>query len=337
MAVPEGSSLLQRAAVACYPGHTGKKRLLRRLIRLGFRSRILNLLRPSRPFAPPGMSSVGFDDWLHRVVEILGGTPIWPFVIWPGDPGRGRLYLYFLGANGVPRAFGKLALNEANGEKIRNEARVLESFQASPPQSFCVPRLLASGAWEGADFLVTACLPASASAVDWEKEAGVSALVAEINTTPIVLGAPNPPSWWDKLLQGCRDFPGFEEVIREVSRSGWHACRVHGDLNRTNVLRDGSDLWVIDWEQSREDGPRRTDELCLKVDQWWNQNPDPGAAECRRFFQALFAGKDSTSRAELILALAFLHLLRFSPASTLLQACQRRDFKEFLAQLAKQP
>lgn len=337
MAVPEGGSSLQGAAVACYPGHTGKKRLLRRLIRWGFRSRILNFLRPPKPFAPPGMSAAGFDDWLNQVVDMLGGTPLWPFIIWPGDPGRGRLYFYFLGADGVPRGFGKLALNEANGEKIRNEARVLKSFRASPPRSFLVPDLLASGAWEGADFLVTACLPASAGAVDWEKETGMSALVAEINTAARMLEAQNPPVWWDKLLRDCRDLPGLEKVIREVSRWGWKVSRVHGDLNRTNVLRDGADLWVVDWEQSREDGPLRTDQLCLEVDQWWNQNPNPGAEECRRFFRALFAGKDSTGRAELILALAFLHLLRFSPASVLLQACQRPAFEELLAQPADQP
>jgi hypothetical protein len=241
-----------------------------------------------------------------------------------------------LGAVGIPRAFGKLALDPSNGEKIRNEARVLKSFQASPPLSFRVPDLLASGSWEGADFLITACLPASAGAVDLDKESGMSDVVAEINTAPRTLETEDRPSWWDKLLEACRDLPGLEQVISQIPPTGWNWCRVHGDLNRTNVLRDGEDLWVIDWEQSRDDGPRRADELCLAIDQWWNDNTNPGEGECRRFFHELFSGKEPAQRAELVGALAFLHLLDFSPASTLLQACRNADFDDLLVQPARE-
>jgi hypothetical protein len=264
------------------------------------------------------MSASCFENWMAHLRDVLGESAIYPVVVWPGDPGRGRVYFYFLDREGSALAFGKLALDEANGQKIRNEAQVLGRFGEKEPQSFRVPNLLAEGKWDGLDYLITACVPKSAHAVDWSGETGMESVIKELNGEGR-RKTDEPPSWWQPVLDACCHQPAFQSAVRDAGESGWELCRVHGDLNRTNLLRDGKDLWLIDWEQSCPDGPRRVDEVCLEIDRWWNESRSLDKDDAQDCLKGLLAGKEEPHRSELILALAFLHSVRFSPATTLVE------------------
>ncbi|MDF1712692.1 MAG: hypothetical protein P1U90_10675 [Akkermansiaceae bacterium] len=318
MEVPEANTAIRLAAVACYPGHTLKKRLLRRAIRLGFRSGILPRISPARSFSLPVMSASCFENWMSHVEGGLDESAIYPVMIWPGDPGRGRVYFYFLDREGTALAFGKLALDEVNGQKIRNEASVLGRFGEKEPRSFRVPKLLAEGKWDGLDYLITACVPKSAQAVHLSEETGMESVVRELNSDGC-RETNEPPSWWQPVLDACCHQPAFETAVRNAGESGWKLCRVHGDLNRTNLLRDGEELWLIDWEQSCPDGPRLVDEVCLEIDRWWNLSRSHDDDDREACLNRLFAGKEQENRSEMILALAFLHSVHFSPATALVE------------------
>lgn len=328
MEVPESSFAIRKAALAHYPKHTTKRRMLRFAVDWGFRCGILSWVCPARPFSLEGMTTSRFEDWISHLAKVLGQAVIHPLIAWPGDPDRGRLYLYLLDGGGKMVAFAKLALDENNGKSIRNEATVLQQFQKRKPRTFQVPDLLAAGDWDGAQYLVSARVPAQAMAVDWDHELVPNEIVAEIGDGRRWREADHPPSWWFSILDACRNFPEFNSAVRKAGKKGWELCRVHGDLNRTNVLRDGEVLWIIDWEQSLAEGPGRADEVCLTIDRWWNQNKgNPGQVERRECQETLFADKQDP--AGVVVALAFLHSLHFFPATALIREWTAADTETF--------
>ncbi|MDC0302590.1 hypothetical protein OAL23_00305 [bacterium] len=326
MEVPAGDRAIRLAAVECYPGHTLKKRFLRKLLNLGFRIGVLSRACPSRSFVLPALSTSSFEGWLAHLKKVLGEKIIHPVIVWPGDPGRGRVYFYFLNREGIALAFGKLALDETNGQKIRNEAQVLGRFGKKEPRSFRVPKLLAEGEWGGLDYLITACVPKIAQTINLGEETGMDTVLKELNSDEF-RETDGTPSWWQLVLHAAGDQPAFESAVRSAGEPGWNLCRIHGDLNRTNLLRAGKELWLIDWEQSCLDGPRRVDEVCLEVDRWWNQSRSHGEDNRKAFLDGLFAKKEGGHRSELILALAFLHSIHFSPATALVEVWRKEGVK----------
>ncbi|MGH7426625.1 MAG: hypothetical protein ACREJP_10735, partial [Candidatus Methylomirabilales bacterium] len=76
----------------------------------------------------------------------------------PVRPNR-KPVLQILTRSGRELGYAKVGWNAATASLVRNEARMLAAFAASPPFSFAVPRLIHFGNWAGMDMLVVAPLP----------------------------------------------------------------------------------------------------------------------------------------------------------------------------------
>ena len=321
MEVPAGDRRVQAMAVQCYPGHTGKKRLLRLGLRAAAASGLLARMFPARPFAAMGLDAGFMAAWIEEMCGATGAAALHPLIVWPGDPDRGRLYAHLIDDTGQALAFAKLALDEHNAALIRHEAETLRTLAAMRLKLARLPTVVAAGATRGAEFLTVTCAPRTARASDWQVDPPVDSIVAEFAGEERTIRPDDADArpWFPAMRGFYRDKPDLQQAIDGAARDGIRVRRIHGDMNRTNVLRDGDDTWLLDWERSAAAGPAWADPLCMALDALAKCHPgDPGAMLAGiRAKLAPDGGRDA--ECEMALALAYLGFAGFPDAKQVLE------------------
>jgi len=322
IAVPSNKILPYPASVSCYPGHTWKKRTVRTAVQMMFATGLTRRVWPLREIQLPGISDKELEGWLSQVRLDLGQDDLQAVLVWPADPDRGRLYLYLLDANGEKKAFCKLAFDARNSALIRREGEVLQRLAALELTQCRLPAVLTSGLVAGQDFLVVALAPARARITDWLKDSPINNMIAEYRGDPRPLdgAALRTLDWWSGVEKLFPPGNRFRTAIDKAIESGISVCRVHGDVNQTNVLRDGGEIWLLDWEQSHEDGPALTDTICAAVDRLSLEQPNDPEGNLRKFKKEFIDDSEEKTKHQAVLALAFLASARFTPAITLIHS-----------------
>jgi hypothetical protein len=321
LAVPCVGWVLRLACVSCYPAHTWRKRVLRELLWLAFFSGFARWIWPAGKVPIPRVGEDEFAAWLESLRLHLDQADLQPVVIWPSDPARGRLYLYFLDAGGNKLAFCKLALDDCNSAFVRHETGVLHRLRAKGLTRCRVPKVLASGLLGHRSYLLVEASPSGARVSEWCRDASLAEIIAEYAGSVRRLTAEQLATapWWPPLRAIYGETSPFYAAILEASRSGADVCLVHGDLNQTNVLRQGPEVWLLDWEQSQENGPCMTDLVCIAVDYFWLSHPSDPAGNLRKLKEDFFVLLDDESRNRVILGLAYLGAAGFTPALAMIR------------------
>ena len=327
LAVPCGKHSLWGAAIDCYPAHTGKKRLVRKvlhglagvgLIRWAFSARELSL---------PGVGDVDFEAWVALLCEQLHLVELQPVLVWPADPLRGRVYMYLLNKKGEKVGFCKLGLDAKNDALIKRERQALEHLQSMELKLSRVPNLLAHGNLNGemvdGAYLVVEMTPADTRNIDWQSDAAIEANIAEYAGSGRMIERIEIESlgWWPNVT---RQFAGhsvlMDEIIAAVDR-GIEVCLAHGDLNCTNVLlsKTNDEVWLLDWEQSDHSAPILTDQVCMVVDKLWLANAQDASGNLKKFRDTFTYENDAKKRGQIIMALAYLSAAGFPPALAMIE------------------
>jgi hypothetical protein len=244
-----------------------------------------------------------------------------PVVVWPSRFSRGRIYVHLLDGQGRAKAFAKLALDRENSELIENEQRALERLHSLKLKRSKVPRILDSAYFGGQASLVVESFPDGARITNWATDPSINDCICEYSgeTQTLSMSEVLKLRWWQEFQRTSGPIPAFAALVQETAAGNVEVCRVHGDLNRTNVMRSGDTVWLLDWEQSCELGPCLTDFLCIDVDQRWPASRRDPATSFANFLKAEWEGRSPDHQRRVILALAFLHAAGFPPASVLVQ------------------
>ena len=308
------------SAIECYPSHTWKKRWLRRGLMMASRLGLLTVLFPARGIPVLGVSDAAFSQWLEDICRAMGWDSVYPVFFWPGDPNRGRIYCYLLDPNGVRVGFCKFGLDSTNNRLIQREARTMEVLKEMDLKHCRVPDVLRSGDLGEHAYVVIETTPRGARAIDWEEDEGIESLVAEYAGASYRIDRQELESldWWVELTRVFGSSPGLMQVLTDLADQGGEVCRVHGDLNRTTVLVDGSETWILDWEQSYSNAPVMTDQICMAVDRLWLAGAGDAAGKLRQLQNTFPVLQDEKLRGPGVLALAFLGAAKFTPALTIL-------------------
>ena len=322
LAVPAGHKGLWQAAIACYPAHTMKKRVVRGLLRILAGVGLLRLVFPARALSECGVAEVDFEDWIMELCERLDMREIHPVLVWPGDPGRGRVYAHLLDAKGKAVAFGKLGLDERNNVLIEKESRALELLESMQLKQSRVPRLLAHGELDVFTYIVVETLPAGARATDWISDPPIDENIAEYAGSPRRLEREELESlpWWSGIETALADNVAFMQKVNAAADQGIDVSFAHGDLNCTNVLRHENDVWLLDWEQCDANAPCLTDRVCMVIDKLWLTSPDDAAGNLQKLRDAFGCENEPKTHSQIILALAFLAAADFPPAIAMIEA-----------------
>jgi hypothetical protein len=326
LAVPCGKHSWWGAAIDCYPAHTRKKRLVRVVLRVLARVGILGLIFPKQELSLPGVGKVDFEQWMEALGEQFAVSELCPVLVWPADPARGRVYMYLLSNTGEKLGFCKLGLDARNNELIERERQALEHLQSMELKLSRIPKLLAHGCLEGeiegGAYLVVEITPTKARNIDWQNDTSIDANIAEYagSSRMIERAEIESLSWWPNVT---RRFAGHSVLMDEINAAvdhGIEVCLAHGDLNCTNVLCDGRQIWLLDWEQSDENAPILTDRVCMMVDKLWLANPDDEAGNLQKIRDIFSCENDPKKRAQVIMALAYLGASGFPPALAMIDA-----------------
>ena len=328
LAVPCGEHSLWSVAIDCYPAHTGKKRLVRKVLHGLAGIGLIRWVFPARELSLPGVGDVDFEAWVALLCEQLHLVELQPVLVWPADPMRGRVYMYLLNKKGEKVGFCKLGLDAKNNALIKREQQALEYLQTMELKLSRVPNLLAHGNLNGemgdGAYLVVEMTPADTRNIDWQSDSAIEANIAEYagSSRMIERAEIESLSWWPNVT---RQFAGHSGLMSEINAAvdqGIEVCLAHGDLNCTNVLlsKTNDQVWLLDWEQSDANAPCLTDQVCAIVDQLWLVNPEDAAGNLQKFRNIFSCENEPKTHAKLIMALAYLSAAGFPPALAMIDA-----------------
>ena len=328
LAVPCGKHSLWGVAIDCYPAHTGKKRLVRKILHGLAGVGLIRCVFPARELSLPGVGKVDFEAWMGLLCEQLHLVELQPVLVWPADPLRGRVYMYLLNKEGEKVGFCKLGLDAKNNALIKREQQALEHLQSMELKLSRVPNLLAHGNLNGemgdGAYLVVEMTPADTRNIDWRSDASIEANIAEYagSGRMIERAEIESLSWWPNVTRQFAGHSGLVDEINAVVDQGIEVCLAHGDLNCTNVLlsKTNDQVWLLDWEQSDASAPILTDHVCMAVDKLWLANAQDASGNLNKFRDTFRYEDDSKKRGQIIMALAYLSAAGFPPALAMIDA-----------------
>ena len=328
LAAPCGKHSLWGAAIDCYPAHTAKKRLVRKVLHGLAGVGLIRWVFPARNLSLPGVGDVDFEAWVDLLGEQLHLAELQPVLVWPADPLRGRVYMYLLNKQGEKVGFCKLGLDAKNNALIERERQALENLQSMELKLSRVPQLLAhgnlDGEMNGGNYLVVEITPTNTRNIDWQCDAAIEANIAEYVGSSRFLERVEIESlsWWPNVTRQFADHSGLMDEINAAVDHGIEVCLAHGDLNCTNVLlsKSNDQVWLLDWEQSDASAPILTDHVCMAVDKLWLANAQDASGNLKKFKDTFTYENDAKKRAQIIMALAYLSAAGFPPALAMMEA-----------------
>ncbi len=316
LTIPAGPSHVRQAAVRCYPAHTRKKRLVRTLLGWAVRAGCEGWLGDRAGLPIGTWDDQQMAEWTRQVSHRMGRSDLYPVLVWPADPDRGRVYVHLLDRQGRPAAFGKLAWDQSNGELLDNEAQTLHQLCPLPLRRIQVPAVLDAGTLGDQTYVVVQTVPENALAIDWDSPGELEDSLSEYSgpTARLTREQTAALDWWQRFQQWPDGPAEFRQAVERAVEAGVDVCRVHGDLNRTNVLRAGDAFWLLDWERSHRQGPCLTDRICMDVDRRWPQTQRDPKKSLAEFLAVHWTERSATYRRQVLLALAYLASVEFTPA-----------------------
>ena len=328
LAAPCGKHSLWGVAIDCYPAHTGKKRLVRKILHGLAGVGLIRCVFPARELSLPGVGKVDFEAWVGLLCEQLHLAELQPVLVWPADPLRGRVYMYLLNKEGEKVGFCKLGLDAKNNALIKREQQALEHLQSMELKLSRIPQLLAHGNLDGdmggVNYLVVEITPTNTRNIDWQRDSAIDANIAEYagSTRMIERAEIETLSWWPEVTRRFADHSVLMDEINAAVDQGIEVCLTHGDLNCTNVLlsKTNDQVWLLDWEQSDANAPILTDQVCMAVDKLWLANAEDTSGNLQKFKDTFIYENDPEKRAQIILALAYLAAAGFPPALAMMDA-----------------
>jgi len=328
LAAPCVKDSLWSAAIDCYPAHTGKKRLVRKLLHGLAGVGLSRWVFPARELSLPGVGKVHFEAWLALLREQLHLAELQPVLVWPADPLRGRVYMYLLNKEGEKVGFCKLGLDAKNNALIERERQALEHLQSMELKLSRIPKLLAhgnlDGEMNGGNYLVVEITPAKTRNIDWQSDASIEANIAEYAGSGRMIDRAEIESlsWWPGVTRRFANHSVLMDEINAAVDQGIEVCLAHGDLNCTNVLlsKTNDQVWLLDWEQSDANAPILTDQICVVVDKLWLAKAQDASGNLKKFRDTFTYENDAKKRAQIIMALAYLSAAGFPPALAMIDA-----------------
>lgn len=240
--------------------------------------------------APPGSQTI--ESYLGAV---LGRSVLISTHLTAARANR-KPVLQVLTADGETVCYAKIGTNDLTSALVRSEHAALTRLASSRLTAIQVPKVLASGRWQGMEILLLAPLPV------WRRRTPLrpgqlTAAMAELAAAQRTESAPLAASrYWQRLQARLRDAPAGAErtaLLTALERTAARAGDLpplgygawHGDWTPWNMASIAGSLLVWDWERFSADTPVGFDAL-----HYWlqervvpgRQDPAQAAADCVR-------------------------------------------------------
>ena len=255
-----------------------------------------------------------FQCWLEQVRSELGASDAEGVVFWhpkfedTAAEKRRRVTVHIFAGALKPIGFAKVSFDEENDRRLEAEARTLRELETQGIQRFRYPKVLSLSKAGGHVYLIVEPLPETALPVDLRPEAFPAQAVAEYAgpARHVPGDEVRNLSWWRKYEEAvdtnCTEF--VEELSSRIRR-GVEVCRAHGDMQPSNVISDGGDVWIFDWEDCCLDAPCMTDAVDFYMMLNFRKTLANPVVQLRRFADRFLSDANTRVRLAVMLALAF--------------------------------
>ena len=328
LAVPQRSKAAWLEGVKKYQPFTPKRQFYRMLLSSTIRFGCARLVSSSR--TGPVDEDFGFDfkRWQTELESRLGRPITHTIFTWPSEPSRRRLYVHLLDANLHAFAFVKLALRDDDHAKLLTEAETLRAMGKLSFQKIRVPKMMSHDRFGEASYLVIEPLPAKAWPLSLKQDWDNSTLSREFcGQRSQISGAEIMSlSWWTGYAKALQpEHQAFHQELIRLLPQGAEVCRAHGDLGLSNMVTDGSCVWVFDWELSHSTAPVLADAVGFFMSFTVGKIPRDPAAYQARFQDHFLADNSEPQRLAVMLAVAFRHACGIADAGRLMQSWSSRS------------
>jgi hypothetical protein len=263
----------------------------------------------------------GFQEWLDHIRGILNNDNIHGVVLWPTQRNRGRVYVHLLDRNRSFIAFAKISFDELNHQSLLRETEAIRQLTDEGLGICHIPNILASGQFQESSYLITEPIPDSARPLRRGENRYPSHWVRDFAGPEhnITLSEMQSLSWWKNCAESLNDLaPNLLDNLDESLAEGVNICRIHGDFTSANILIDGEQPWIFDWEASCADGPSLTDEIGFYLALHSPHSKRQQARFLRQFQSVFLRTGQKDRRANVMLSLAHQHMAGITMASNVL-------------------
>jgi len=261
------------------------------------------------------------DGWLEQISRSLGTDSIKPMLVWPPEAGRGRIYVHLLRHDGSILAFAKVSLTEDSNKHLLTETETLRLLAKLGHRKYRAPAVLTEGTFNGRRYLIAEAIPAHARPFRANHESFPLEAVREY-AGPIKFSMGEEiqnRSWWQQFCAAADSHIAFYKEARNAMKEAKiKICRVHGDMGPSNMIRSDNELWIVDWEQSCPDGPYLTDVVSFYLGSNRRRVLKNTYWELQNLFEMLVTSPHRGTRADILMALAFLHGAGFKLATMII-------------------
>lgn len=322
LAVPRISKAVSLAGIAKYQPFTRKRRLYRMLSSGLVRIGATRLAAVSRTNPVGADLHLDFATWCDELKARLGRPFAHAIVTWPPQASRRRLYVHLLDANLRAVAFVKVAFTHDGHTKLAVEADALRVLGRLPLRKIRAPTLLHHGCFEEVSFLIMEPLPEAANPLKLGAHDDSSMFTAEYQGEIRRFGGSEIAglSWWRAYLQALQpEHHAFHEQLLQLLPLGTELDRAHGDLGPANMVSDGNQIWIFDWESCHAAAPALADALGLFMSFSMAKTQRHPLAALERIGERFSVGDSDQQRLAVMLALAFRHSCDIPDAASLIR------------------
>jgi hypothetical protein len=322
LAVPCGSKAASLAGLARYQPYTHKRRFYRLLAAALIRTGAAHRVAVER--ANPLGSDLHFDfsQWCAQIENQLCRRIAHAIVTWPTQSSRRRLYVHFLDPEMRSFAFAKVAFAPADHLRLATEAAALHQLARLRFEKIRVPKALHHGRFEEMSFLVMEALPEASKPMKVHPAWNSSELTAEYRGVLRAFSSSEITnlSWWAAYSRSLRpEHHAFHDELMRLLPLGAELGRAHGDLGLANMVRDGNEIWIFDWELYDSVAPALADSIGFYMSFSLLDTLRSPLTSLRQFWASFLQGSSERRRLAVMLALAFRHACGIPDATGIIE------------------
>jgi len=205
--------------------------------------------------------------------------------------------------------------------RLESEVNALSTLQASTLTRVRLPKILGYGQLSHGRYLIIEPLPETAKPIKLTTNKFTLPFFAEYEWPRRWLGSDEIQnlSWWIQYQDKRPKHDSmFLQQVLSLLHLGADVCRVHGDLSLSNMVSDGNQIWLFDWESSHPAAPVMTDPIGYYLSFRIKQVLEHPVREVQLFYNEFVHEQTPTQQLGAMLALMFRHSADVPDATTLI-------------------
>ena len=258
--VPTEPRWLRGKIPVCLRATTLRKKIFKTGLGVVLNTGMDGLIGSEGPLPVVHDRNIVLSDILRSVASTINASALYPVIVYPALLNRNRFYVYLFTRGRNIIGFIKAGFGKDNAVAFEREQGMLHSLRKKRNFSFKVPEVFMTQNTNNLNYIVFSSLPDTIRPVGKKGSTVPEKFSRELSQCGTATYKVRELSWWTDFKNynnGLTDLHAFIDNNIYECDTTW----VHGDLTIENIYADHEDYWIVDWENSAQDGPLATDRI----------------------------------------------------------------------------